>query len=212
MPGCRRIDANRRQLDGERVDEARDAAVDRVTVVEPGYGRRSASPPKSRIEALVREARQERVDDLGVPDELQRHEPERARHVVGRRRCSRRARSRRARAGRPGRRPPRPPAIVSGLGEVEARTRSTVAGRRSRPPPPEHAPSSRPVITTSRPRAAYVSASRRPIPAVPPTITTAPSLIAPTIEAPCSESQLAVIAIVPLYHAESVLQTCCLRA
>ena len=28
-----------------------------VTVVEPGYGRRSASPPKSRIEALVGEVR-----------------------------------------------------------------------------------------------------------------------------------------------------------
>ena len=46
------IDANRRQLDGERVDEAGDAAVDVLTVVEPGYGRRIASPPKSTIEAL----------------------------------------------------------------------------------------------------------------------------------------------------------------
>ena len=49
---------------------------------------------------------------------------------------------------------------------------------------------SRPLTTTSLPRAAYVSASRRPMPCVPPTMTTAPALTAPTLEALCSLSQL----------------------
>ena len=53
-----------------------------VTVVEPGYGRRNASPPKSRIDASLGQSAAERVHHLGVADELERDEPERSRDVV----------------------------------------------------------------------------------------------------------------------------------
>ena len=47
-----------------------------VTVVEPGYGRSLAMPPKSTIDASSVRRDAERVDDLGVADELERHQPD----------------------------------------------------------------------------------------------------------------------------------------
>ena len=52
-----------------------------VTVVDPGYGRSRARPPKIRMRTVA-QARQQRVDHLRVADELERDEPQRARDVV----------------------------------------------------------------------------------------------------------------------------------
>ena len=83
MPGMDRVDADRRELHARASARGpRSPPFTVVTVVEPGYGRRSARPPKRRIERLRVEPRHERVDDLRVADELERHEPYRAVDVV----------------------------------------------------------------------------------------------------------------------------------
>ena len=55
-----------------------------LTVVDPGYGLRIASPPKSRIDACGASRGASAWIDLRVSHELQRHEPQGACHVVRR--------------------------------------------------------------------------------------------------------------------------------
>ena len=53
-----------------------------VTVVEPGYGRSLAMPPNSEDRCVVGQPVAQRVDDLRVAHELERHQPDGPRDVV----------------------------------------------------------------------------------------------------------------------------------
>ena len=80
--GVDRVHADRAELDRERVDHAGHAAVDRSSPSSspdrggPSRGRRTAGSRRPR------HLRQQRVDRLGVADELERDERERALEVV----------------------------------------------------------------------------------------------------------------------------------
>ena len=126
-----------------------------VTVVEPGYGRRSASPPKSRIDASSVEARRERVHDLRVADELERRRAGVARRdvVVARSLFSSRSiapSTRRSTAPTSAEAPRRSSRAPPG----RARARAHRARARDRRRDRGARSASRPVMTTSRPRAA----------------------------------------------------------
>ena len=77
-----RVDADRRELDRQRADEARDAAVHRRDRRRAGVGPSERLAAEEQDRGVRREARRERVHDLRVPDELERDEPDRARDVV----------------------------------------------------------------------------------------------------------------------------------
>ena len=80
--GVERIHAPRGELDHERPDEARHRAVDRRDRGRARIGTVAGEAAEHENRRVVAEPRQECVDDLGVPDELERHQSQRRREVV----------------------------------------------------------------------------------------------------------------------------------
>ena len=99
-----------------------------------------------------------------------------------------------------------------GLGEVEGARLDRVAGPAIEVAAVEQRSSSRPVITTVAPARGIRLGEPQPDPGRPSDDHDSSSFHASTIEPRAVRVNLESSSIIPLYHAESVLQTCCLRA
>ena len=161
-----RVHTRRRELDHERPHEARHSAVDG----RDGCRARIRSVTREAAEdedcRVIVKARGQRVDHLGVADELERDEPQRGRRCRTRARCSRHARSPRGRGTRLRRRRRDGPRSRSGSARSKPIPRVEPPISAAQPP---HAPGpgrSRPRRgrcrrTTARPRGRALACRRR---------------------------------------------------